>query len=95
MTFRFNEAAYRKWSVGDRLSACCLRSLADWAAEGTWKTKTDCTEMIFGTSGRGSPVAAGYFASWASMGIIECVKKGRITYYRAPIEISWIETEEA
>lgn len=84
----FNKAAFLKWSAGESLSAACLRSLAPWALAGyEWKSKTACTEYIFGTSGRGSPVAAGYFRSWASLGIIEVKKVGRVTYYRPYPEI--------
>ncbi len=85
--FTFNRAAFDRWAVGEKLSSACLRGLTAWAAYGGWLSKTDATEHVFGSSGRGSPTASGYLESWAAFGIIERVKKGRATYYRIPREV--------
>lgn len=86
--FTFSKAGFDKIAAmtkGD--GPVALFGISAWAETGGWLTKTDATEHIYGSSGRGSPKAIGILDAFATYGVLERLKKGRVTYYRAPKEL--------
>jgi len=48
------------------------------------QTMTDLTELVWGTSGRGSPKLVGLIRAFASLGLLRLVKRGRTQIVSVP-----------
>jgi hypothetical protein len=76
------------------LRACELALLGTELLE--WKSQTDCTEIIWGSSGRGSPKAKMVLRLYAKLGFLEQIVGRRTIGYKVSTQLQeWAQKNAA